>query len=101
MDIEKEIKQCQDSMGQIWRIVENLQNDGLDPKDPLFDDLADKSWRHMFRWEVLSALDSKQAFKSYHKHIPNERIIPERYLREFETIRFQGLNPNDHYQLQN
>ena len=101
MDIEAEIQQCKESMSQLWRIVKGLQESGLDPKDTLFDDLADKTWKHMFRWECLVQLDPNQAFMSYHKFLENEMIIPAKYLQEFKLIRFQGLNPNDHFHWQN
>ena len=88
-------------MAVIWKIVSGLQADGIPDNDPVFDLAAEKSWAWIFRWECLSALDSEQAFKSYHIYLEKEMIIPRKYLREFELIKFPALNPNDHFHIQN
>jgi len=88
-------------MAEIWKIVSGLQADGIPDTDPVFDLAAEKSWKWIFRWECLVQLDPENAFMSSHKYLDKEMMIPRKYLGKFQLIRFQGLNPTDHYHWQN
>ena len=88
-------------MAVIWKIVSGLQADGIPDNDPVFDLAAEKSWKWIFRWELLGHLSDETRYMTHGYMGITERAIPERFFKEFRAWDFPGLNPNDHYHIQN
>jgi len=57
MNVEQQIELCQIRLAEIHRYVKGLQADGIPESEPVYDVLAEKGWEHVFRWEILAALD--------------------------------------------
>ena len=47
-----------------WKVIQNLEADGADPADPIFNYLADRSWLEYYRIEVMSYQDHRFYFSS-------------------------------------
>ena len=100
MDLGEAIYDCQRSISQLYRLTLDLQSDGIPFSDPVFDHIAEKSWYHVLRLELLFSLDPRNRFVMTLDHLWPEIKVPSFVLPEFTPYRLEGLNPNDHYHLQ-
>ena len=101
MDIDLEIERCQDQMAWLWKITQNLLADGIQDSDPVFDQLAEKTWSFVHRLESLYSLIPDNRFTLGPSGITPEFPIPGSVLDNFTPYKLGRLNPNDHHHLQN
>ncbi len=57
MELQTHINHCRTQLNQIWKLIQDLQDDGIPDQDPIFDHLEEKTWHWAWRLEVLAAMD--------------------------------------------
>ena len=101
MNIDIEIQRSQDQMATLWKITINLQADGIPDSDPVFDQIVEKSWSYILKLECTFYLMPENRFTLGPEHISYEFSIPRSVLDNFTPSKLGGMNPNNHYHLQN
>ena len=63
MELIEKIEYCKAQLTQIWKLIQDLQEDGISDKDPIFDHLEEKAWEWAWKLEVFSAMDPANRLK--------------------------------------